>query len=250
MGSTDAFAGRPVVGQRMSAVDYVLRDLRDAVESGVIQVGERLPSESALAARYSVSRTVIREVLRALEATGRTVTRDGKGTFVVATHPTEVLFEGYSAAHLMEARPGVEIPAAALAALRRTDEQLDTIQHLIERMELEKDETLWTRLDASFHLAIARASGNPVFADVVSSIAAALAGQSGMLNIRPRRRAESQAEHRAVAAAVARGSAVEAEDAMRYHLDQVREALSVALAGPPRRSRQPGRARSRRSADN
>ena len=199
MGSTDAFAGRPVVGQRMSAVDYVLRDLRDAVESGVIQVGERLPSESALAARYSVSRTVIREVLRALEATGRTVTRDGKGTFVVATHPNEVLFEGYSAAHLMEARPGVEIPAAALAALRRTDEQLDTIQHLIERMELEKDETVWTRLDASFHLAIARASGNPVFADVVSSIAAALAGQSEMLNVRPHRRAESQAEHRAVA---------------------------------------------------
>ena len=106
MGSTDAFAGRPVVGQRMSAVDYVLRDLRDAVESGVIHVGERLPSEAALAARYSVSRTVIREVLRALEATGRTVTRDGKGTFVVATHPNEVLFEGYSAAHLMEARPG------------------------------------------------------------------------------------------------------------------------------------------------
>jgi len=232
MGSTDGFAGRPVVGQRMSAVDYVLRDLRDAIESGVIKVGERLPSESALAVRYSVSRTVIREVLRALEATGRTVTRDGKGTFVVATHPTEVLFEGYSAAHLMEARPGVEIPAAALAALRRTNEQLDSIQHLLERMELEKDEAVWTRLDASFHLAIALASGNPVFADVVSSISAALAGQSGMLNVRPHRRAESQVEHRAVAAAVARGSAVEAEDAMRYHLDQVREALSVSLAEP------------------
>jgi DNA-binding FadR family transcriptional regulator len=232
VGTSDTFAGRPVVGQRLSAVDYVLRDLRDAVESGVIHVGERLPSESALAARYSVSRTVIREVLRALEAKGLTVTRDGKGTFVVATHPHDVMFEGYSAAHLMEARPGVEIPAAALAALRRTEEQMDTIADLLERMEKEKDETVWTRLDASFHLAIAQASGNPVFADVVASLAAALAGQSEMLNVQPLRRAASQAEHRTIAAAVARGSAVEAEDAMRFHLEQVREAVSVSLTMP------------------
>ena len=166
------------------------------------------------------------------------MTRDGKGTFVVATHPHEVLFEGYSAAHLMEARPGIEIPAAALAALRRTDDQLDTIQQLIERMEQEKDETLWTRLDASFHLAIAEASGNPVFADVVSSIAGALAGQSEMLNVQPLRRHASQTEHRTIAAAVARGSAVEAEDAMRFHLEQVREAVSISLTqqAVPKRS--------------
>ena len=232
MGTTDAFAGRPVIGQRLSAVDYVLRDLRDAVESGVIHVGERLPSESALAARYSVSRTVIREVLRALEAKGLTVTRDGKGTFVVATHPHDVMFEGYSVAHLMEARPGIEIPAAALAALRRSEEQMDTIAQLLERMEKEKDETFWTRLDASFHLSIAQASGNPVFADVVASLGAALAGQSEMLNVQPLRRAASQAEHRTIAAAVARGSAVEAEDAMRFHLEQVREAVSVSLTMP------------------
>lgn len=232
MGTTDAFAGRPVVGQRLSAVDYVLRDLRDAVESGVIHVGERLPSESALAARYSVSRTVIREVLRALEARGLTVTRDGKGTFVVATHPHDLMFEGYSAAHLMEARPGVEIPAAALAALRRTDEQMDTIAQLLERMDKEKDDRVWTRLDASFHLSIAQASGNPVFADVVASLGAALAGQSEMLNVQPLRRAASQTEHRTIAAAVARGSAVEAEDAMRFHLEQVREAVSISLTQP------------------
>jgi DNA-binding FadR family transcriptional regulator len=133
----------------------------------------------------------------------------------------------------LEARPGIEIPAAALAALRRTEDELVTIQHLTERMELEKDGTVWTRLDAAFHLAIARASGNPVFADVVSSIAAALSGQSEMLNVRPNRRTESQAEHRAIAAAVARGSAVEAEDAMRFHLEQVREALSVSLTESP-----------------
>jgi len=178
-----------------------------------------------------------------------TVTRDGKGTFVVATHPNEVLFEGYSVAHLMEARPGIEIPAAALAALRRDEEQLDTVQQLIERMELEKDEAVWTRLDASFHLAIARASGNPVFIDVVSSIGAALSGQSEMLNAQPHRRAASQTEHRTIAAAVARGSAVEAEDAMRFHLEQVREALSVSLTEPPRKVKRARQSRDPRRTD-
>lgn len=223
---------RPISTQRMSAVDYVLHDLREAVDSGVITVGERLPSESALATRYSVSRSVVREVLRTLEAMGLTVTRGGKGTFVVSTHPADLVFAGYSAAHLMEARPSVEVPAAALAALRRTEDQLTRLRELTEQMERESDLTIWTRLDAAFHLTIAQASGNPVFADVLASIAAALTGQSQLLNVRAGRRSASQAEHRAIVAAIDRGSAVEAEDAMRYHLNEVRDALGVSLTQP------------------
>jgi len=226
------WAVRPIVSQRMSAVGYVLHDLREAIDSGEIQVGERLPSESALATRYSVSRSVVREVLRTLEALGLTVTRGGKGTFVVATHPADLVFAGYSAAQLMEARPSVEIPAAALAALRRTDAQLAHLHELMEQMERETDNAIWTRLDAAFHLAIAQASNNPVFADVLASIAAALTGQSEMLNSQAGRRAASVAEHRAIAAAIDHGSAVEAEDAMRYHLREVRDALGVSLTQP------------------
>jgi GntR family transcriptional repressor for pyruvate dehydrogenase complex len=220
---------RPVAGQRMSAVEYVLVDLRQAIESGAIRVGERLPSESALAARYSVSRAVIREVLRSCESAGLTVTRPGKGTFVVSTHRGELVFEGYSATHLMEARPGIEVPAAALAAMRRSDAQLEALQRLAEEMERERDEAVWTRLDSQFHLAIAEASGNPVFADVLASIAAALRNQSAMLNVQVNRRQASQAEHRSIVSAIARSSALEAEDAMRFHLGEVQEALATIL---------------------
>jgi len=96
-------------------------------------------------------------------------------------------------------------------------------------MEQEPDPIIWPRLDASFHLAIAQASGNPVFADVLARIESALSGQSEMLNVQVDRRAASMTEHRAIVAAIARASAVEAEDAMRYHLDEVRDALSVSL---------------------
>ena len=220
---------RPVAGQRMSAVEYVLVDLRQGIQSGLIRVGERLPSESALAARYAVSRAVIREVLRSCESSGLTVTRPGKGTFVVADHPAEMVFNGYSAKHLMEARPGIEVPAAALAALRRTDTQLGSLQQLVDDMEREQDEAVWTRLDSQFHLAIAEASGNPVFADVLASIAAALRNQSEMLNVQVNRRRASQTEHRSIVSAIARSSALEAEDAMRFHLDEVQEALATLL---------------------
>ena len=163
MHSTSEWAAGPVTGRRTSAVGYVLGDLRSAMESGVFRVGDRLPSEAALAARYSVSRAVIREVLRALESTGLTITRTGKGTYVVADQPSDLVFEDFSASHLLEARPGIEIPAATLAALRRTDAQVEELQELLERMEAETDDAVWTRLDASLHLAIAQASGNPVF---------------------------------------------------------------------------------------
>jgi DNA-binding FadR family transcriptional regulator len=212
----------------MSAVEYVLGDLRQAIDSGVIQVGERLPSEAALAARYSVSRTVVREVLRSCEALGLTVTRTGKGTFVVAERALKLVFDGFSSAHLMEARPHIEVPAAGLAAVRRTEQHVEEWQNLIEAMEVETDDRVWVGLDSSFHLAIAEASGNPVFINVLATIRTALASQSGMLNAGGRR-AASNREHRSIAAALARGSAVEAEDAMRFHLDQVKEAVTHSL---------------------
>jgi DNA-binding FadR family transcriptional regulator len=214
----------------MSAVEYVLGDLRQAIDSGVIQVGERLPSEAALAARYSVSRTVVREVLRSCEALGLTVTRTGKGTFVVAERALKLVFDGFSSADLMEARPHIEVPAAGLAAVRRTEQHVEEWQNLIEAMEVETDDRVWVGLDSSFHLAIAEASGNPVFINVLATIRTALASQSGMLNAGGRR-AASNREHRSIAAALARGSAVEAEDAMRFHLDQVKEAVTDSLDG-------------------
>jgi DNA-binding FadR family transcriptional regulator len=213
----------------MSAVEYVLADLRQSIESGMIRVNERLPSETALAARYEVSRAVIREVLRSCESAGLTVTRPGSGTFVVTDHPVEMVFAGYSPMHLMEARPGIEVPAAGLAALRRSEAQLASLQRLLDEMEHEQDEAAWTRLDSQFHLVVAEASGNPVFAAVLASIAGALRSQSETLNVQLNRRSASQTEHRSVVSAIARRSALEAEDAMRFHLDQVHEALATLL---------------------
>lgn len=216
----------PAGGDRGGAMAYVMRDLRDGIAAGVVRVGDRLPSEHALAARYGVSRTVIREVLRVLETQGLTVTHTGRGTFVASREAVEQLrFGSYSAVDLMEARPHFEIAAAGLAAIRRTESHVDALQTLHERMEAASDAAEWVRLDVELHAAIATASGNPVFSDVLAQIGGALVTQSTFVNVSPGRQHDSDAEHRAIIAAIARRSVTEAEDAMQFHLDQVKEVL-------------------------
>lgn len=227
-------AGQASAYPRQSAVGFVLEDLQNEIAAGVIRVGDRLPSEAALATRYAVSRSVIREVLKASSALGLTVTRAGKGSFVVGRQANELIFGDYTSADLLEVRPHVEVPAAGLAALRRTEADLEQLRVLVEGMEAETDPQVWIGLDATFHVSVAEASKNPVFAQVVRSLRTALSEQSGMLNNRShRRRADSDAEHRGITAAVARGSVVEAEDAMRYHLDQVHDAVVDSLSDLP-----------------
>lgn len=213
--------------ERGGAVAYVLRDLTAVISSGVAAPGDRLPSEHALAARYGVSRTVIREVLRVLETQGRTTTLTGKGTFVSSASANPPLrFGDYTVASLVEARPHIEIAAAGLAAVRRSEEQLARLQELHEEMVAEEDSERWAERDGALHAAIAVASGNPVFADILARIGHALSGQSAAVNLTAGRRAESESEHRAVIAAIARGSVTEAEDSMQYHLDRVKEVLT------------------------
>lgn len=223
---SDSWARKQPSTVRVGAAEAVLSDLRAAIEGGELAVGERLPSEAALAAKFGVSRSVVREALRSTTTLGLTETHTGKGTFVVASevaaNPT---FGAYTVDALREARPHIEVPAAALAAVRRTDEQADSLRRLFDTMLAEPDPKTWVRLDAEFHLLIAEASGNDVFAAVIAQIRDALAGQSEMVNVLPDRRQRSDIEHRSIVEAIVDGSADDASEAMRRHLQHVQNAL-------------------------
>ena len=80
-------AGQPL--KRVSAMEAVLSQLRTAIEEGAVQVGDKLPAESALSAEFGVSRAVVREALRGLQALGLTESRTGRGTFVVSARAAE-----------------------------------------------------------------------------------------------------------------------------------------------------------------
>ena len=215
---------------RLSAAEAVFNAIRQDIESGRLEVGSKLSSEATLSQQYAVSRSVIREALRSCTALGLTVTKTGKGTFVVANKVANDLTLGqYSARDLTEARPHIEVPAAGLAAERRSDEELETLRHIVAAMSTETDPESWVALDSSFHAAIARASRNKVFASVVADIRDALAHQSETLNMVADRQHASDVEHQDILAAIEAGSAEKARAAMASHLQAVGLALDSIL---------------------
>jgi DNA-binding FadR family transcriptional regulator len=216
---------------RLSAAEAVFNAIRNDIQSGALAVGAKLSSEAALATQYGVSRSVIREALRSCTALGLTVTKTGRGTFVVADHVANDLVLGqFSARDLTEARPHIEVPAAGLAAGRRTPEDLEILRGIMASMTAETDPEAWVALDSGFHAAIARASGNKVFESVVADIRDALAHQSETLNMVADRQYASDVEHRLILDAIEAGSAADASAAMAEHLRAVGEALDSILS--------------------
>jgi len=214
-------------------MEAVLAHLRSSIERGEHAVGEKLPSEAALSREFEVSRSVIREALRGLQALGMTESKTGKGTFVTATGPADnPTFGPYSARDLIEVRRHVEIPVAGYAAVRRSQDDLDLLAHLLDRMDAETDNTAWVALDSLFHIAVARASGNPAFLTVIEEIREALAQQSSLLTQIGNRRDQSNAEHRRIVAAIAEKATVAATEAMTAHLANIETAITTITRTP------------------
>jgi DNA-binding FadR family transcriptional regulator len=223
-------------------MEAVLSHLRDAIEQGEYAVGDKLPSEASLGKDFEVSRSVVREALRGLQALGLTVSRTGKGTFVVSNQPTDSpRFGTYSARDLIEVRRHIEIPAAGYAAVRHSADDLDALTGLLHRMEHETDNAAWVELDSLFHITVAQAAGNPVFTKVIEEIRDALARQSALLNQLGGRREGSNAEHRRIVEAIASGSQEAAIAAMTVHLDHVETAVTDIVGTDTAAKRRPER---------
>lgn len=225
-------------------MEAVLAELRRAIEAGEYAVGDKLPSEATLVRDLGVSRPVVREALRGLQALGMTESHSGRGTFVVSDRAVDnPTFGPYSARDLLEVRRHIEVPAAAYAAVRHGDDDIDELRELLARMEHEDDDAVWVALDSLFHIAVARSSANPVFAKVIEEIREALAAQSAFLNqLGEGRRQAADREHRLIVDAIASGSAETAQAAMQSHLDHVDHTLvdivgqHESAAGRPERS--------------
>src|SRR3712207_2320800 len=161
---------------RPPAYQLLADELRADITSGRLQPGERLPPEAELCLRSRVSRSTVREALRLLASQHLIVTTRGVtgGSFVA--HPdaeqlSEALATGLTLltnsaevglADLLELRRALEIPAAGLAAARRTDQQLTELAATMFDPSLDDVDTM-LQAHALFHSAVAKATGNPLF---------------------------------------------------------------------------------------
>lgn len=207
---------------RRSAADDVRAQLVKLIESGQLKVDHRLPPEHELAKRFGVSRPVVREALVGLNALGLTAPRAGKGTFVTANHFRVPLLLGrYSPAHLNEVRRYLEVPAARLAAERRTDADVGKLAAILARMEDTDDPAKRNKLDADFHIAIAQAGENPLTVKLIEDLRSILEAHSLAAAAMPNRRSGALAEHRTIYEAIVRKDPNAAAAAMSAHLNAV-----------------------------
>jgi len=208
-----------VVPARRGAVADVLARLSAQIAAGEYKPDARLPSESELCKAFGVSRPVVREALMSLQALGLTTSQPGIGTFVVSDRVRVPLLLGrYSPAHVREVRRCIEIPAARLSAARRNDRDIGEIAGIMARMDDADNPARRNQLDASFHIAIARSSGNPLIVKLVEDLRSVLEEHSLAVARAPYRRRAASEEHRAIYDAIVDRDPDAAAAAMEAHL--------------------------------
>ncbi|GAA0536128.1 GntR family transcriptional regulator [Saccharopolyspora subtropica] len=180
-GQEQAANWRPVA--RAHTYELVIDRIEEQILTGTLRVGDRLPPERDLAAMLGVSRSAVREALRALQAQG--VLRMAVGTgpdsgTTVAALPSQamtrllrlhVALANFPLRDVVEARVMLERESARNAAVRATDQELADLHRMVEEMaapDLDRDR--FNELDIAFHVAIAEAGGNRLIADMTIAI--------------------------------------------------------------------------------
>jgi GntR family uxuAB operon transcriptional repressor len=212
--------------QRLAAQIFAL------ITAGEFKPGERLPSERALAERFDVSRTSVREAIIALELQGAVEVRGGSGIYVslapvpTAKAPSFMPESGPGPFELLRARCLIEAEIASLAAETRKDSDLDRIFAALSDMrEHMKDKVANEAADRLFHLRIAESTGNSVLLQMVTAMWDHAKGPvwakiDEHFHTTALRLA-SQEDHQRVFTALLNRDPVAAKAAMRAHLERV-----------------------------
>ncbi len=212
--------------------------IADHIRTGQLGVGEKLPGERALAAQMQISRPTLREAVKVLADAGVLEVRSGPGGgMFVATDivPVELVRERQSmrlteVAGVLEARRMIEPRVAQLAAVRATDEELEAIARTIAAMrELvaggwrPEHEDRFLALDVQFHLALARASGNPTVESLMRLLLRRLEIARDMAMHMPLVPEWTIAIHERTLGAVRSGDLAEVEAVMDEHLNKMEQ---------------------------
>lgn len=225
----------------VTLTEQVTRQLRADIESGAYPVGSRLPTGRQLAEQYGVSAAVIREVTEHLRSQGFVESRQGVGCTVRSRTgasgfqlPREPELDAGELADLYDLRIDLEGAAAALAAVRRTDDDVAALAALLQRLQDRLyDPQPAADLDAAFHIGIAAATHNPYYRQLLQylnlQLHQAVATARANTLRQPGLAETVHAEHEAIVAAIRRGDAGAARAAAVAHLQNAARRLGLAL---------------------
>jgi GntR family transcriptional repressor for pyruvate dehydrogenase complex len=224
--------------KRSRIYEHIVEQIRALIREGRWAPGDQIPPERELAERFQVSRTSVREALRALEMQGVIDSRQGGGTFV-RTADTEALVPPLAAAILrgrrelaevLEVRELIEPGIARLAAERATDEHISELKTLLERQRACIAQGLpFVEEDTAFHYTLARAADNHILLRLHNVILDVLReSRQSYLHV-PDRPRTSLRGHEAILSAIRLRNADSAHDASLAHIVEVRDGILRAL---------------------
>jgi GntR family transcriptional regulator, transcriptional repressor for pyruvate dehydrogenase complex len=219
-----------------TAVHAVVQGLRGRILSGSLQPGMALPPERELAGQLEVSRATLREGLSILSQMGLLSIQRGRGGGAVVTAPPAttvsasiaLLFQtrAVTAGQLSEFRRALEVEAAQLAATRRSVAELAEIAATLDAYVASgNDPGLQNVRGRAFHYAVARASGNPLLAETMTSLNEAFAECFDLLHAVPDPSHLIHDLHWPIVDAIRRSHAPDARTAMVAHFDQLEQVL-------------------------
>lgn len=222
-----------VQSRRMSPVsrsrlyEQVASEILEWVRENGLQVGDRLPPEREIAARLGVSRATVSQALVAMEVVGVVAVRHGDGAILVESQATSRIV-GALRQHaerlpeVIEAREALETKLAALAAARRTEEDLQAIDDALDLMAADiKGGGRGVEGDECFHAAVTRAGHSALLARLMAEISELIRETRIESLSQPGRPAASLEGHRRIAEAIRRQDPAGAAAAMQAHISMV-----------------------------
>ncbi len=226
--------------------EQIVQQIEESIRKGALKPGDQLPPERELAERFGVSRTAVREAVKALREKGLVEAYSGKGTFITDGTSQAIrqsldlmarLGQAEGFAHLVEVREILEPEIAALAATRMGEQYLATMRDAVATMDRTLDDPEgYIEADLDFHLSLAEAAANPLILSLIDSIVGLLREQRmGIFQVEggPQR---GQFHHKRILEAVARRDPEKARAAMRAHLKQVRDDSRESVERPEKAS--------------
>ena len=224
------------------ASEDVVEQIKEAVFSGKLLPGDRLPPERELVLEFGLSRVTIREAIRMLEAAGIIQVKTGAngGAFVTEATPkivtdsltTLLKLRRATLLELSEARMVVETAIAEMAALRADDDDLAALERAVEHTRRAIDHNgSYASASLEFHTALAKAAKNNVLLSTVISFRDPLNDALNDLGVIQEMRLLALEQHKKLCDAIRRRDAIAARHLMEAHLQYFDERLRQAIEG-------------------
>jgi GntR family transcriptional repressor for pyruvate dehydrogenase complex len=226
--------------EKKRAYQDVVKQLVNLIQKGRLNKGDQLPSERELTETFKVSRTTVREAIRHLESKRLVESRQGNGTYVLASGQ-DVVVQPLSAALFHEKddlkdifyiRKIIEPSIAQLAAEYAGADEVKELEELVRQHEENLASGANTvEFDTAFHMGLAKAAKNRVMSRLVHALIDLLAESRKEILQSERRAVESLRGHKLVLDAIKMGDCAGAREAMRRHLHEIEKLLFKGKKG-------------------